>query len=190
MTKRPINPSNYITEAQKAYKGPEEMFPFADILPFIGELVISFSRLERRMTWGIESLLFSTKDEADEMEDFVKNFSSRVKFFELVGRPVARETNTEADFEKLVLALTKANTVRNQTLHNAFTGIAYGWDRQSGKILGFSALKSRYSPNPNKRGYAITTIELRRNVELNLAACGDIQRWILTVRPDAENRVP
>jgi hypothetical protein len=52
------------SRAQDEYTGPEELRAFADVLPFIGELAISFSGLERRVTWAIESLLYKRRARA------------------------------------------------------------------------------------------------------------------------------
>jgi hypothetical protein len=177
------------SKAQDEYTGPEELRVFADILPYIGELAISFSRLERRVTWAIESLLYSTPDEAHEMEDFVKNFSARLKFLELIGKHVSRETAIEKEFDALISGIRDANRFRNDAIHHAFTGIK-GTLEKDGTLSCIEVMKERYAEKPVKRPYAITTSEIRKNVETNLALCSDIQRWVLTVRPGAQNRVP
>jgi hypothetical protein len=176
------------TKAQTEYDGPEELRIFADILPYIGELAISFSRLEKRVTWAVESLLGSTRDEALEMEEFAQNLSSRIKFLELVGRGAARESKTESELERIILALKNANTFRNRALHNSFNGLKLTLDK--GKLAGVSVIKERFNVKPEKRPYSITTAQFRAETVANLERCEDIQRWILTVRPNAENRIP
>jgi hypothetical protein len=177
------------SKAQDEYSGPGELKVFADVLPYIGELTISFSRLERRVTWAIESLLYSTPDEAHEMEDFVKNFSARIKFLELIGKHVSRETGTEKEFDALISGIRDANRFRNDAIHRAFTGIKGTWEKDA-TLSSIEIMKESYDKNPAKRPYAIAMTEIRRNVETNFALCSDIQRWVLTVRPGAENRVP
>jgi hypothetical protein len=184
----------YMTKAQAEYDGPEDLRIFADILPAIGELAISFSRLERRVTWAIESLLGSSTEEADEMESLVRNFSSRLQFLGLIGRPVARETGSVDDFEAVLAGVTKANRFRNDALHNAFTGISGSYAlseaASSEPLADISVMKQRYHPKPEKRPYHIPVAELRAEARANLDRCSDIQRWVLSVRPSAENRVP
>jgi hypothetical protein len=177
------------SKAQEEYTGPGELKVFADILPFIGELAISFSRLERRVTWAIESLLYSTPDEAHEMEDFVKNFSARLKFLELIGKHISRETATEKEFDALISSIHDANRFRNNAIHHAFTGIQ-GALEKDGSLSSIAVMKERYAEKPAKRPYSIGTAEIRKNVETNFALCMDVQRWVLTVRPGAQNRVP
>jgi hypothetical protein len=181
-------PDLLLSEAQKAYAGPERLQPFADVLPFIGEIVITFSWLERRMTWAIESMLVSTKNEADRMEAFVKNFSARVEFLDLIGQPIARETLTCDCFSKIITDLKEANKFRNLVIHNSVGGVSmeFGlfWPPQ------VSAVKGRYHEKPDKRSYKLSTEELREKSKFNLELCNTIQQWVLTVRPNAENRVP
>lgn len=176
------------TKAELEYDGPEELRPFASISPYVGELAISFSRIERRVTWAIESLLGSTRDEAHEMEDFVMNFSARIKFLELCGLPVARETSTEEQFSVLIDGIRAANRFRNLALHNAFAGIRRSLQDDGTVTLGVT--KGRYDKKLEKRSYTIFVSEFREKTQQNFSLCTDIQRWVLTVRPNAENRVP
>lgn len=177
----------HLSKAQAEYDGPEDLRLFADILPYLGELAISFSRLERRVTWAIESLLQTTRDEAHEMEDFVQSFSARIKFLELTGRPVSRETKTEKDFDQIVISAREANTFRNKALHNAFTGIGTQLENGSASV---SVRKERYKQKLEQRSYYISTKQFRAETIKNLTIYTEIQRWVLTVRPNAENRVP
>lgn len=181
--------SPFLTKAQQDYAGPHEMKIHADILPYIGEVVISFSWLERRVTWAIESLLQSTRDEADHMEAFVRSFTSRIEFLELTGNSVARETKTVEDFSKLVQDIRDTNSFRNYVIHNSFSGVSMAIDGNL-QVSEVSAIKSRFHKTPDKRSYRLSTSELRANAEQNLKLCTDIHRWVLAVRPQAENRVP
>lgn len=178
----------FSSSAQRDYSGPEDLRIFADILPYIGEVTVSFSRVERRVTWAIESLIGSTADEAHEMEDFVVNFSARLKFLELVGLPVSRETQTETQFSEIMKDLRKANTERNLTLHNAFTGIR--GSLASGGLDNIAAVKSRYHKRLENRSYELPVTHLRAVTEKNLELCTRIQAWVMVARPNSQNRVP
>ena len=176
------------THAQREYQGALEFKPYADFLPHIGEVVISFSMLEGRMRWCKESLLKTTVDEAYKMEGFVQNFSSRCKFLELIGLPVGRETSTEGEFQGIVDNLFKSNSFRNRLLHNRFVGLSYSLP--VGDPSQFKLRKERYAAKPEKRTYEISIADIKQACAENLSLCSDIQRWTLRVRPDAENRVP
>lgn len=180
--------SLYNTKAQIDYSGPNDFKLHADILPFIGEVAISFSWLERRVTWAIESMLGTTIKEADETESFVQNFSARIKFFEMVGRPLARENASEHEFASIVQSIRDANGARNKIIHNSFVGVAMT-PANNGEYT-VSAVKNRYNPKPEKAQYLLSTADLRQKAEENLAVCQKIQNWILRVRPNAHNRVP
>jgi hypothetical protein len=176
--------SIYTTKAQKEYEGLDDLKIFADFLPYIGEVVISFSRVEKRLTWGIESLLQATRDEAHKMEAQFQNFTHRLEFFEIIGKHIARETDTADDFNQICLLLKKSNKFRNQLIHNSFTGI------QTKGGAEISIMKEKWDNKPEKRSYKIELLELRNNAIENFEICLFIQKWILRVRPDAENRVP
>lgn len=180
--------SIYHTKAQIEYSGPQEIKIFADIVPYIGEVVISFSWLERRITWGIESMLGTTIDEADHMESFVQNFSARIRFFELVAKPIARDSNSVDELSAIVNSVTESNIFRNKLIHNSFTGLSFPPAETS--EFAISAIKKRYNPKPEKTAYFISVHDMRKNAEANLQICNAIQRWVLAVRPNAENRVP
>jgi hypothetical protein len=172
----------YTTIAQKQYNGPEELRIFADFLPYIGEAAVSFSRLEKRITWAIESILSLSVDEAYEIEEIAKSFTSRLLFLKFVGAPVARETGTEEGFRNICALLSASNKFRNDLLHNSFAGI------QIAETMFLN--KERFHEKPEKRPYKISLEDLRKNTAKNLEICVLIQTWVLAVRPEAENRVP
>ena len=51
-------------------------------------------------------------------------------------------------------------------------------------------MKEKYAEKPTKRSYKIGLLEIRASTEKNFEICNEIQRWVLQVRPNAENRVP
>lgn len=179
----------YTTEPQKNYTGPDDLKIFADFLPYIGEVVITFSRLEKRVTWAIESLQYVVPDEAYALEETVKNFNSRFLFFKFLGKTLSEKTNTQEEFLEICKGITKSNTLRNNLLHNSFTGIQTAYDLAKGTSI-LSLNKEKFNPRPEKRPYKMGLEDLRKAAIENLKLCMQIQSWVLSVRPEAQNRVP
>lgn len=176
------------------YDGPGEIQPFADFLPFIGEVVIAFSRLERRLTWGIESCLKIRPEEADAIQETVFSVSTRIGMFEtLVIRHVAGLQEPISQLEGIVKRLRKHNDYRNFILHGPWYGTSQSFDA-NGKLLERGAMKSKYAQlgakdlNPKQRTH--TAKEMREQAQAMLDLCSDIQAWVLMVFPEAENRIP
>jgi hypothetical protein len=141
------------------------------------------------MLSAIESLLGSIPDETDELEKFVMNFSSRINFLEVTGMPAARQSASENDFLSILGRIRKSNAFRNQILHNSFTGIVNTFDNDRGLYkVGF--LKKIYHPKLEKRSYTIYALDIRESTFENFRICDSLQGWVLTVRPNADLRVP
>lgn len=176
------------------YEGPSEIQPFADFLLYIGEVVIAFSRLERRLTWAIESCLKIRREEADAIQETVISVSTRISMFEtLVMGHVAEAPERVAQLEGIVKRLRKYNDYRNLILHGPWYGTQASYDT-SGKLQVRGAMKSKYaqlgSKNLSSKQRVHTAQEMREQSEAMLRLCTDIQGWVLAVFPDAENRVP
>ncbi len=176
------------------YDGPSEIQPFADFLLHIGEVVIAFSRLERRLTWAIESSLKIQREEADAIQETVISVSTRISMFEtLVMRHVAESPERLAQLGKIVKRFRKYNDYRNLILHGPWYGTHQSFDA-TGKLQMRGAMKSKYallgSKDLKSKQRVHTAQEMREQAEAMLDLCTDIQAWVLAVFPDAENRVP
>lgn len=176
------------------YDGPSEIQPFADFLLYIGEVVIAFSRLERRLTWAIESCLKIRREEADAIQETVISVSTRISMFEtLVMRHVAESPEGVVQLEKIVKRLRKYNDYRNLILHGPWYGTHHYYD-STGKLQMHGAMKSKYaqfgSKDLSSKQRVHTAQEMREQAEAMLGLCTDIQVWVLSVFPDAESRVP
>ena len=176
------------------YDGPGEIRPFADFLPFIGEVVIAFSRLERRLTWAIESCLRIRPEEADAIQETIFSVSTRIGMFEtLAFRHVADASDQASQLQSIAKRFRKLNDYRNFILHGPWYGTSGEYDA-NGELFRHAAMKSKYAPlgskdlSPKTRSHSAQ--EMREHAQSMLDLCGDIQVWVLTVFPHAENRVP
>jgi hypothetical protein len=91
------------------------------------------------------------------------------------------------DLGSIIAEVRKANTFRNKALHNAFVGCRAEVDGE--EIVQISLAKEKYNVRPEKRPYFISTAEFRDAAIANIVTGTTIQRWVLAVRPNAENRV-
>lgn len=174
------------------YQGPKEIAPFSGFLAPIGEVVIAFARLERRLTWAIESALRLRVEDANAIQESIYSVSTRVGLLFTVAAPhVSDNAEQRSELERLVKQLHKANEYRNFILHGPWTGVRFS--STDGK-LERGAMKSKYAQLQEKTKQAKprehSAEEMRAQARAMLNLCRDIQRWVLEVFPQAENRVP
>ncbi|MGB5215986.1 MAG: hypothetical protein WBN88_20370 [Anderseniella sp.] len=174
----------YHTKAQKEYVGPNDLRLFADFLPHIGEFVLLFGRMERQVTWAIESFTGATRWDGNELEGMVQNFSSRIKFLDICARPKTREGENKRIREKLISRVRAINSFRNKLLHNSATGTAT--DKAGISIQ----LKVLDKDSGKERNLRVSLEDLRGNVLEAQELIRDLRAWVHTHCPDAEGRVP
>lgn len=177
-----------------SYDGPGEVRPFADFLPYIGEVVIAFAYLERRLTWAIESCLKISIEEADAIQESVMSVATRIGMFDtLTARHVSEDQEKCAALDGIVKRLRKTNDYRNLILHGPWYGISgtYGPD---GELIARAAMKAKYAAlgakDLSSKQREHSKEEMRQQSELMLKLCLDIQAFVLAVFPNAQNRVP
>lgn len=175
------------------YDGPADFAHFADFLPFIGEVVIGFARMERWLTWGIQSALKIQPRQADAIQETIMSVSTRINLFHTLAKPHAPNDEMDAQLELLVKRLFNLNDYRNQILHGSWYGTS-GAFNEDGELIERAAMKSKYAPlgakslEPKQRSH--TTIELRAKAESMIKAGNDICAWVCQVFPDCEKSVP
>ncbi len=175
------------------YDGPQELWGFADFLPFIGEVVLGFARMERWLTWGIESALKIHPQQADAIQESIISVSTRINLFHTLAKPHVPNEEMEAQLDRLVKRLFELNDYRNQILHGPWfgTSVSFGTD---GEIVERAAMKAKYAPLGAKslesKQRSHTKEELRAKADAMIKAGGDIYQWVCLVFPDCEKRVP
>lgn len=176
------------------YDGPSDIRPFADFLPYIGEVVIAFSRLERRLTWGLQACLRISRDEADAIQETVTSVATRIGMFHTLARgnvPSSQVLSSRLD--GIVKRLRKLNDYRNFILHGPWTGTSHRY-ASDGALKERAVMKSKYaqlgaqSLKSSQRLH--TKEEMRENALAMFSLGADIQKWVLEVFPHAENCVP
>lgn len=177
-----------------SYDGPGEVRPFADFLPYIGEVVIAFAYLERRLTWAIESCLKISIEEADAIQESVMSVSTRIGMFDtLTARHVSENPQNQATLDGLVKRLRKMNDYRNFILHGPWYGTSQTYG-PNGELIARAAMKAKYAPLGSKdlssKQREHSKEEMRQQSQLMINLCSDIQAFVLTVFPTAQNRVP
>lgn len=173
----------YHTKAQTEYTGPEELRIFADFLPHIGEFALSFTALERHVTWSIESFVGATRWDGNELEGMVQNFSSRIKFLDICARPKSRDGVQKEEREKLISRIRAINSFRNNLFHCATTGIAVEGDQL------FLMLKRLDAKTGKETPIRIGLVELKETAASIHRTVNDLRGWTLIHCPDAEKRV-
>lgn len=175
------------------YDGPHEFLSFADFLPFIGEVVLGFARMERWLTWGIESALKIQPQQADAIQESIMSVSTRINLFHTVAKPHAPNEEMEVQLDRLIKRLFDLNDYRNQILHGPWFGTSgsFGAD---GEIVERAAMKAKYAPLGAKslesKQRSHTKEELRAKAEAMINAGGAIYEWVCLVFPNCEKRVP
>lgn len=174
------------------YDGPSEISAFAAFLAPIGEVVIAFARLERRLTWAIESTLDLHPQDADAIQESIVSVSTRIGLFSTVALPhVEGDKAKRSELESIVKKLLKANDYRNDILHGPWFGVQTSI--HDGHIEQ-AAMKSKYARFESKKREskqrAHSVQEMREQAKLMLNLCREIQVWVLGVFPMAQNRVP
>jgi hypothetical protein len=173
------------------YDGPDDIRHFSDYLTPIGEIVIAFSQLERRVTWAIESILRLERDEANALEESIKNVTIRIDILRTISIPHAKTVELKDRFLNIIERIEAANTYRNNILHGPWVGTH---TTISAAGVSSAAMKSRFAgpkskkKEPKPRSHF--AYEMRNSAVSMLDLCRDIQRWILETCPNAENRVP
>lgn len=182
-----------VTGTIASYDGPDEIRPFADFLEAIGEVVIAFSRLERRLTWGIESCLKITIQQADAIQETIISVSTRISLFDtLASAHIDPASDFARQLDSIVKNARKLNDYRNLILHGPWYGVSESYE--DGSLVDRAAMKSKYAPlgarvlTPKQRYHSVQ--EMRERAKDMLCLGTEIHRWIMTVIPDAHNRVP
>jgi hypothetical protein len=185
-----ISPPSTTTD----YDGPDEIRQFADFLESIGEVVIAFSRLERQLTWAIESCLKISIQQADAIQDSIMSVTIRIDLFDtLASAQISADSDAAHELEVLLKRAKKLNIYRNMILHGPWYGTSIAFDAD-GTPSDLRAMKSKNAKlgasdsTPKPRVH--TAQEMRESAYdmLNLGA--ELHRWVMKVFPDAQNRVP
>lgn len=181
-------------EAADRYDGPDEISFYVDFMFPIGELVVAFSRIERYLTWGIESTLKLRTKDADAIQESVLSVPTRIEMFKrFASSHVEAKPDEMQRLEKIVKALFAANEYRNSILHGPWQSLVMARTPTGGYEL-ISATKSKYaklgeiSKNPVSREHSVK--EIRDKARAMLDTCRELQYWVWDVFPDAERRVP
>lgn len=175
------------------YDGPSEIRPFAEYLAPIGEVVFAFSRVERRLTWAIESALALRVDDANAIEESIMSVATRIGLFYTVAKPHVSDKKQLQRLDGIVTALRQANDYRNLILHGPWIGTQASF-REDGSLELAGAIKTKFAQlgakNQEPRNHSHSVKELRERAVGMLALGVDIQVWILEIFPNAQNRVP
>lgn len=170
-----------ITQAEQDYDGPQPLKKYADLMPFLGELAISFSLLEQGLTAAIGDVLGIEYVDAVAIEDSINSLALRITLFEFAAKPLAVKADAAqadrpdwdkkhfvAQLQDVVVRLREENKFRNLVFHNPFLGMSYvpleagQWKR--------SVAKRKNDPKIKKPDYWISSDELRehsiKNVDL------------------------
>jgi hypothetical protein len=184
-------PKSLFDDFLQPYDGPVELRMYTDFLAPIGEIVITFSRLERRVTWALESLLKITKEEADALEGSIMNFSTRINVFRTVAKPYATSDKLMKEYQSIIKRIDSANSFRNEIIHGPWVGITVALTRED-DIARFtkSAKKTRFPRGPKKatRYREHNPLEIRQQAIANQQLCYDIEDWIIIICPHADKR--
>jgi hypothetical protein len=175
------------------YDGPQDFWQLVDFLPHIGEVVLGFARMERWLTWGIESALQIHPQQADAIQESIKSVTTRIDLFYTLAKPHSRSPETDEALEHLVKRLKELNGYRNRLLHDPWFGVSeeYG---ANGTLVERGAMKARYAGlgsktlDPKHRLY--TKEEMRINAVAMIDAGNEVYRWVCTVFLHCEKRVP
>jgi len=65
--------------------------PFVEYLAPIGEVVFAFSKVERRLTWALESILGLRIDDANAIEESIMSVATRIQLFSTVAKPHVKD---------------------------------------------------------------------------------------------------
>ena len=175
------------------YDGPQEFWQLVDFLPFIGEVVLGFARMERWLTWGIESALQIHPQQADAIQESIMSVSTRINLFYTLCKPHAPDAEMELALDRIVKKLFELNDHRNLVLHGPWFGVSeeYGSD---GTLVERGAMKAKYAQlgaktlQPKQRLH--TKEELRAKAEAMIQVGADLYSWVCATFPSCEKRVP
>jgi hypothetical protein len=190
-----MNPDDLkrLIEPCSEYEGPQEFSHFGDFLPFIGEVVLGFARMERWLTWSIESAMQIHPQQADAIQESIMSVSARINLFHTLCKPHALSAEMDGELERIVKKLRELNDYRNLILHGPWFGTSekYGAD---GRLVERGAMKAKYAQLGSKTLKA--TPRLHTKEEMRAAATAMIQvgrelySWICETFPTCEKRVP
>ncbi|MEW8382875.1 MAG: hypothetical protein AB2704_13570 [Candidatus Thiodiazotropha taylori] len=187
-----LNKLKQIIGNNQNYEGPGELAPFAQFLAPIGEVVIAFSRLERRLTWAIESVLNLSIEDANAIQESIYSVSTRTNLFlTIASTHVDNKSDYYNELQRIAKKIHQANDYRNFILHGPWTGVQR--TITDGEIDS-EAMKVKYaqlgSKKKNEKPRSHSTEEMRQKATEMLILCREIQIWVLSVFPNAQNRVP
>lgn len=181
---------DFETDSQRQYAGPQELRLFADFLPHIGEFTLMFAKVERHVTWAIESFLGATRWDGNELEGMVQNFSSRIKFLDIAARPRCRTDDEKNEQANIIRRLRELNKIRNNLMHNSATGVRQERD-ENGGLTKLSIQLKRLDGNTGKEhSIQIYLSDLQQMPADMSTLIGDLRRWTHHHCPNAERHVP
>ena len=180
-------------QAIQNYDGPSEITFFVELMFPIGELVVAFSRIERYITWGIESALKLRIKDADAIQESVLSVPTQIGLFKRFASSHVETRPQEMErLEKIIKALFAANDYRNAILHGPWQGLKMKPSATGGhEVSGF---KSKYvklgeiAKDPVSRLHSPK--EIRDKARAMMSTCLELQGWVIDVFPDAVRRVP
>src|SRR6516225_7215799 len=97
-----------------SYTGPNELHPFVEFLLPMGEFAMMFPRVERHVTWAIESFTGASRWDGNELEGMIQNFTSRIKVLDIVARPRCKTPEDNGARVDVVNRLRALNSLRNK----------------------------------------------------------------------------
>ncbi len=120
--------------------------------------------------------------------------ATRIGMFDtLTARHVSEDKEKRAALDGIVKRLRKMNDYRNFILHGPWYGTSETYS-QNGELVARAALKAKYATlgakDLSSKQREHSKEEMRQQSELMLKLCSDIQAFVLSVFPAAQNRVP
>ncbi len=176
------------------YNGPDELRLFSRFMPYVGEVIMAFSRLERYLTWGIESCLEIPGEQANAIEQSIQSVTTRIVLFStLAGRHTSTDDKQRQILDSIIKKIHKLNNYRNRIIHGSWHSVSGEIDA-AGRKVQTAIHKSRFAPLGSNEltstAVTETAVEMRQMALEMLATGQELQQWVLRVFPNAENRVP
>ena len=175
--------SIYSTAAQQAYSGPDEFRLYADFLPHIGEFALAFAQLERWVTWGFESVSNLTRVQGNDWEAQNRKFATRIGILSSAFAKFDQALSSNPDLQKIISDIIQMNDFRNRLFHDSATGVAI-----SGNEI--SIMKKRLQANGQELSWDVSLTELKEAVAKVLETSVALHRFVMSICPNAEKRVP
>jgi hypothetical protein len=159
----------------------------------MGEFAMMFPRVERHVTWAIESFTCATRWDGNELEGMIQNFTSRIKVLDIVARPRCKTAEDNGARVDVVNRLRALNSLRNKLFHLEAVGTKHEINLQDlspSKGTLAMMLKQLDGNTGRERNIDIPLTELQQKPHEMAALIMDIRRWVHNVCPDAAKHVP